>query len=105
MRRVLEAADHIVADASDGEQAMELHRWYPADVVITDILMPHKDGLELIEELRRSHAPIAVIAYTGRVNQQDELLAAARTLGANLTLTRPFSNEALLDAIRKVLAH
>jgi CheY-like chemotaxis protein len=101
---VLENAGHIVRKAADGNEALESYRNDPADVVVTDIVMPNKEGTETILELRRNYPGIKIIAMSGggRNNPQD-YLKLAKTFGANMTLAKPFTNQEFLDAVRTVL--
>jgi len=53
LRQILELDGHMVVDAANGAVAMQRWSEQPADLIVTDILMPEKDGLEVIRELRR----------------------------------------------------
>jgi YesN/AraC family two-component response regulator len=101
---ILEREGHEVMDAPDGKVGIELYRKEPADVVITDIIMPDKEGLETIMDLRREYPEVKVIAISGggRVKSGDYLHMAAK-FGAQLTLTKPFEQEELLEAVRELL--
>ena len=104
LRAVLEQAGHEVLDAADGNAASELCRGGSVDLIITDLLMPVQDGLEVIVEMKRERPDIKVIAVSGggRAGQLD-LLPAARQLGAARTFEKPFSTRELLDAIAELL--
>ena len=83
---------HKVTCAGDGTAATELVVQHAFDVVITDILMPIGDGLELIGELRRSQPDVRVIAISGGGRlPYSHYLDAARALGAHAVLAKPFS--------------
>jgi CheY-like chemotaxis protein len=103
LRRVVEMAEHTVAEAADGAAALELLRWCPADVIVTDLVMPEKDGIETIEEVRQRYPDIPILAYTGRIEQAANYLQLARHVGAHRTLQRPFTNEVLLASIDELL--
>lgn len=102
---VLVDAGYEVEEAKDGREAMRLHRREPVAVVITDILMPEMDGIELLRELRRESPAPRCIAVTGvdRVEHAMYLKVAER-LGASRVLLKPFTNAALLAAVEEVLA-
>jgi len=98
--RVLHARGHDVAEASDGRKGLALFEKNPADVVITDIVMPEMDGLQAIREFRKIARKVKIIAISGdeRFVSQD-YLAFAQKLGADLTIRKPFRNRKLLDAV------
>ena len=101
---VLEDAGHTVREAGDGAEALVIYRREPADIVVTDLVMPNKEGIEMIIELRRICPDVKVIAMSGggRNGPQDYLTLAKR-LGASLTLTKPFSNQEMLNAVNSLL--
>jgi CheY-like chemotaxis protein len=104
LHQALAAAGYDVVATADGEEALAAYAAAPADLVITDLLMPRKDGVETIRGLRHRHPSAKVIAVTaarGRFNR----LTAARHLGAHRTLLKPFGMGDLLAAVRDVLAH
>lgn len=101
----LSRAGHTVTVASDGAQAMERAKELPLDLVVADIVMPEKDGLETISELRKLHPEIKIIAISGgsRIGNFD-FLAMAEKLGADATFYKPLDNDELLRTIEKCLA-
>jgi YesN/AraC family two-component response regulator len=74
------------------------------DLVITDVLMPEKDGLEVIMEIRAKLPQVKIIAISGggRISHTDYLVAARR-LGAHRTLSKPFIRQELLDTLHELL--
>jgi CheY-like chemotaxis protein len=102
--KVLEQAGYAVVTAADGAEALRLCREQPADLVIIDLFMPEKEGLETIKELRQMRQDQKVIAISGggRLVEGD-YLALARNLGATRTLSKPFSAEEILHAIAELL--
>lgn len=104
LRQVLEGAQHTVVEASNGEVAMRLWREYPADLIITDILMPEKDGLEVIRELRRECPTVKVIALSGGSRKiHFDALDVAKRFGALSTLEKPFELKELLATVDTAL--
>lgn len=105
LRLTLSHFGHIVIEASNGKVGLELFAHANADLVITDIVMPEKEGIEVLMELRKEEPPVKIIAMSGggRVGATDYLRIATQ-LGAAKVLTKPFSNEALKAAIDEVLA-
>ena len=104
IRDLLEEAGYSVAEASDGVEGLEACSDASYDLVITDMLMPRRDGVELIRALKNRHAqtPILAISGGGRV-PGDLCLALAGNLGASATLAKPFSRDDLLAAVSTCL--
>jgi two-component system response regulator (stage 0 sporulation protein F) len=103
-RTTLEAARHEVTEAANGRIGLELYRHRPTDLVITDILMPELNGLDMLLELTREFLHAKVIAISGAGGEQN-VLDVAKLLGARSTLQKPFSMTRLLDAVRYELEH
>jgi len=105
IRETFEQAGYQVAEAGDGRAALEQYRRNPADLVITDILMPDQDGLECISTLRRESPHVKIIAITGGSDMIGVLgfLDVAKMLGAHQTLQKPFEMKTLLDAAAAAL--
>lgn len=102
--QVLESAGYEVLLASNGAEGIKLFRQVPADLVLTDLFMPEREGLETIMELRRKEPGVAVIAMSGKT-LASSMLAVARQLGAVETLEKSFSAEQLLRAVENALHH
>jgi DNA-binding response OmpR family regulator len=101
----LRHAGHGVTTAANGKEGVQLGRSRPFDLLITDIIMPEKDGIEVIVELRRAIPRMKIIAISGggRIGPSD-YLDLAHKLGAATTLTKPFSGKDLVDAVAALLA-
>jgi CheY-like chemotaxis protein len=102
---LLERAGHEVASACDGRVAIRLLAEQPFDLVITDMLMPERDGLEVMSELRRNHPAVRIIASSGggRVSSES-YLHIARKSGAHALLPKPFTHKELLASIEEAFA-
>lgn len=100
----LRRAGYEVREACDGRQGERMYRERPADLVITDLIMPEKEGLETILDLCRHYPDAKVIAMSGggRTGPQTNL-KAARAFGARQVLAKPFSRQEMLDAVRQAL--
>ena len=93
-----------VASARDGEQALALYAERGADIVITDLFMPERDGIETIVALRDRYPEAKIIAMSGWQSQRGpDYLAVAREIGAVGTLRKPFEPAELVSIVRKVL--
>ena len=103
VRRVLEREGFSVLEAEDGEHASQKCSQNHVDLVITDLMMPKKDGIEFIVELGKTHPDVGVIAISGGGRPQGCYLMPARAVGADRTLSKPFRRRDLLDAVNEVL--
>jgi YesN/AraC family two-component response regulator len=104
LRRMLEGAGHTVIDAADGLQAMALRREEPCDVVVTDIYMPGKDGIEVIREMKETAPKSKIIAMSGGTRMGlFDLMPAAIALGADRVLVKPFDQATFLQTVQEAL--
>ena len=104
LKIILSAAGHEVRLAEDGNKGMQAFGKFAPDLVITDILMPEKEGMETIRELReqRPDVPIIAISGGGRVGNMSFLKVAER-FGANRTITKPFEPEHIVATVAELL--
>ena len=102
LQETLAQAGYEVRAAADGKQAAILCQIKPPDLVITDIYMPNKDGLEVIMDLRAKFPKTKIIAISGQITTKN-MLPVALTLGAARTLAKPFLPEELLKVVQEVL--
>jgi CheY-like chemotaxis protein len=112
LKLILESIGHEVNVASNGNEAIELQRMEPADVVITDIIMPGKDGVTTIKEMRQEFPDIGVIAISGGGEPVEykpdaikttAYLAAAKQVGADMVITKPFERKELIQSVSELL--
>jgi DNA-binding response OmpR family regulator len=105
MSRALQGAGHAVLTAGDGEAGLRLFRAEPPDLVVCDIVMPDKDGIELIPEMKAARPEVKLVAISGRqmIGALD-VLGLARRMGADATLAKPFAMEALQAIVATLLA-
>ena len=106
LNELLTGEEFEVREASDGRQRIKLYVEQSTDIVITDLVMPGKEGLEMIVEMKRLHAGIKIIAMSGggRGSSQN-YLKMAKAFGAQIVLAKPFSHREILEAISQVLEH
>jgi DNA-binding response OmpR family regulator len=97
---ILETAGYNVVSAEDGKCGLALFLSERPDLVITDIIMPEIEGLQIISEIRRSNAAVKVIAISGgcRLFNRD-FLEIARLLGACDAIAKPFDPEDFLSRV------
>lgn len=104
LMRILDSAGYNVLEAVDGKEGVKLFNQNPADLVVTDLVMPEQEGLETIRLLRKRVSNVKIIAISGggRIGPEDYLLMA-KGLGARQTLKKPINREDLLFSVREVL--
>jgi CheY-like chemotaxis protein len=101
---VLTRAGYQVALEPDGQRAIDHYASHRTDLVITDLVMPEKEGIQLIVELKRLNSKVKIIAVSGAGQSfLEEYLKLAKILGAQRVLAKPFSEEEVLEAVRQVL--
>ena len=104
LQAMLESGGHEVLTASNGEIGIELCRREKTDLVITDLLMPEKGGIEVIVGLQKDMPNIKIIAITGGGQMGDLIfLKHAEMLGAARSLEKPILRQELLKAVDEVL--
>ena len=105
LAHLLEEAGYKVEVASEGGEGISKHRESPADLVITDLHMPGKDGLETLRELREDSEDVKLVAISGSDTYLVETnLDSSRIHGADRTFMKPFNVKQFLAAIRDLLA-
>jgi DNA-binding NtrC family response regulator len=105
LERTLAHAGHTVSGFADGREALRAFQEGAFDLLLTDLIMPEKDGLELIIECHRIDPALRILAISGGGRGgPGDYLRAARVLGATEVLQKPFGNQALLDAVGAALA-
>ena len=106
LRRAFELEGYIVDEAANGKIAMRLQRQNPADLVITDLIMPEQEGLETIGGLKREFPGVKIIAVSGGGRMAPETyLPTARELGADRIFAKPFSVRELIETVEELLHH
>lgn len=104
LRHSLEAAGHVVVEATDGHAGVRVWRAERPELVVTDIVMAGADGLELITELRRQDPGVKVIAMSGDgLRGKQTLLDESVRLGALRVINKPFDLHELLQAVKELL--
>jgi len=104
LRKILESEGYTVTDASDGKEGIECYRKNQADLIITDIIMPEKEGIETIIELKKEYPDVKIIAMSGGgKNSPEEYLEFAKLLGAIHSFNKPIRKNELLEIIKNFL--
>ncbi len=102
---MLEPEGFDVITAPDGNKGMQIVECTPdIDIVITDMMMPEKEGLETVIELKTHYPSIKILAISGGgINQPEAYLDIARKMGADATLCKPFIKKQLLDCLQEIV--
>ena len=89
---------------SNGVEGLSLFRNSPSDLVITDIIMPEKEGLETIREMKRMSPELKIIAMSGGGKiSAENYLGTAKIFGASKLLEKPFTRDQMVTAVKELL--
>lgn len=104
LEQMMHWAGYEVMVAENGKVAMQLQRESPADLVITDLIMPEQEGLETISRLKKDYRGIKIIAISGggRIGPE-AYLPAALELGADRVFSKPFDVQEIVQTVREML--
>ena len=102
LRKVLESAGYTVLEAANGREAMARVRQRPVDLMLTDLVMPEKEGLETIREFRAAFPGVRIVAMSGAF--EGRFLKSAAMMGARATIRKPIAPDQLLRTIERVLS-
>ena len=105
LKKMLERAGYEVDLASNGREGMAVFEQNSADLVITDIIIPDKEGLELILEMKKKRPELKIIAMSGggRISPES-YLECARHFGAEKVFQKPFRQKEIVSAVKELLS-
>ena len=104
LRKILESEGYTVTDASVGKEGIECYRENQADLIITDIIMPEKEGIETIIELKKEYPDVKIIAMSGGGKiSADNYLETAKIFGASRIMEKPFTQQAMVSIVKELL--
>ena len=104
MDKIIKSAGYETQLCADGEEAFNVLRKGEIDLVITDINMPKKDGIQLLNDIRAENLSTPVLAFSGDSKNPDHYVAFGCHYAADI-LEKPIKKESLLDLIEQVLKH
>jgi CheY-like chemotaxis protein len=105
LRRILQREGHEVREAADGQAAIDACGSNCPDLLIMDLVMPGKEGLETIQEIRQKHPAQKILAISGGgAGRSQSYLQLAKKLGASQALAKPFGVAELVKAVKQSLA-
>ncbi len=102
--KILQAAGYDAKGIDNGKNGLQLFAVVPFDLIVTDIVMPEKEGLEFIQTVRMENKSIPIIAISGggKIGPEN-YLTMARYFGANFTFEKPVDTKLFLSAVKKCL--
>jgi DNA-binding NtrC family response regulator len=104
LKKMLERAGYEIDLAANGNEGLYLFKSAPSDLVITDIIMPEKEGLETIREMKRMQPGLKIIAMSGGGKiSADNYLETAKIFGASKILEKPFTQQKMVSAVQELM--
>jgi DNA-binding NtrC family response regulator len=104
LEAMLKSAGYEVRVIEDGVLAQAAVREFKPDLVVTDLFMPEKEGLQTITELRREAPKLKLMAISGGTPLSSmDFLAVAKKMGAHKTLAKPFARQDMLTAVAELI--
>jgi DNA-binding response OmpR family regulator len=106
LKQTLEKQGYEVTTAQNGREGIQYYQKNPMDLVVTDLIMPEKEGVETIMELKRNYPDVKIVAMSGggRIKSED-LLRIVEGIGVDATFSKPFEREDFLNTIKNLLNH
>ena len=106
LRQMLERTGYEVVEASDGEEGIKLYKLAPTDLIITDMIMPNKNGVETILEFWHDFPDVKIIAISGVIRgiKAQKYLFYVKPFGISRVFTKPFDHKELLEAVQELLS-
>jgi len=104
LKQIFEVENYTVLEADNGEKAIEYVNKNHVDLVITDLIMPKKEGIETINELNHKYPSLPVFAMSGACMTDSKIyLEIAKKLGVVKTFLKPFDINEMLDSVKSVI--
>jgi DNA-binding response OmpR family regulator len=105
LKDMIERNGYEVVSASDGKEGIDLYRKEPTDLIITDIIMPNKEGMETIFELRKDFPDVKIIAISGggKGKAEDYLSSAGLIPNVKRSFQKPFAMDEMLQAVKELV--
>lgn len=104
LKDTLEAVDFKVTVASDGKEALKLVDMHDYDLIITDLIMPEVEGIELIITLKKSQPDLPVLAISGAgPDLGGSYLNLAKSIGAHATIQKPFEMDNVIETATRLI--
>ena len=105
LRKLFEKNGYEVVDACNGHEGIKLFKEHEPDLIITDLIMPEKEGLETIREIKELNPAAKIIALSGGgMANPETYLTLAEKFGAVRAFSKPIDSKLLLSAIKEILS-
>lgn len=106
IKEILEQDHHEVTEARTGSEALKIFEQKPAELVITDLVMPDKNGIDLILELKNRYPNVRILAISGGggLNGRFDYIPIAELIGARSVMRKPFNIVELRETVKGILA-
>jgi two-component system, chemotaxis family, chemotaxis protein CheY len=101
MKKMLSEQEYEIIEAKDGNEGFKMFLEHKPDLVIMDIIMPNKDGITILKQIRENNPNAKVVMCTS-LGDQNEFIQDALKSGANDIITKPFKKEELISIIQKM---
>ena len=105
MKEMLQDAEHSIFEATNGSEAKQTLMKEKIDLIVTDLVMPEKSGIDLILELKDSHSSVPIVAVSGGggITGRFDYLPIAKLIGADRVLNKPFSASVFREVVDTAL--
>ncbi|MFC1673867.1 response regulator [Pseudomonadota bacterium] len=104
LREIMETFGHQVTEARNGREGIAIFKTGQFDIILTDIVMPEMDGIEVIQEIRQRDMSVPIIAISGSGGAfKMQHLEIARKAGATKIMSKPFKPDELINAVEECL--
>lgn len=104
LRVLLEDAGYTVEEAANGSEGIQIVKEKEVDLMISDVIMPDKGGIEMMIELHQDYPDLKTILITGHVQTDSEAFQnIAKQFGASQIFTKPLDSEAIVKAVKELL--
>ena len=103
LKQVLEFHGYKVYEARNGKEGIEAYRRINTDIVLTDIYMPDKDGLETLREIKKEFPDAKIIVMSGFYQSNMDFFEVARSLGAIVCINKPFTADDIIEVVDSTL--
>lgn len=103
VKHLLQGEGYRITQAENGVECLACFRKDPADLIVLDLVMPEKEGLETLEELRQIAPEVKIVVVSGGLSTGQSFLKVAKLMGADATMAKPMDTSKLLTTVAELL--